>query len=87
MAGNAALSVRSPNRHFRSQVGTTPLRWLLQVRVNRAQRLLESTDQSVDRVAAETGFGSTATFRHHFTRLTGVLPGAYRGTFGRRRRE
>ncbi|WP_304453081.1 GlxA family transcriptional regulator [Nocardiopsis sp. YSL2] len=86
IADRAALSVRSLNRHFRSQVGTTPMRWLLQARVRRAQQLLESTDQPIDRVAAETGFGSTVTFRHHFTRLTGVPPGAYRGTFARRAR-
>ncbi|MGW5877276.1 GlxA family transcriptional regulator [Nocardiopsis terrae] len=81
IADHAALSVRSLNRHFRSQVGTTPMRWLLQARVNRAQQLLESTDQPIDRVASETGFGSTTTFRHHFTRLTGVPPSTYRGTF------
>ncbi|WP_159942824.1 MULTISPECIES: GlxA family transcriptional regulator [unclassified Nocardiopsis] len=83
IADRAALSVRSLNRHFRSQVGTTPMRWLLRARVNRARQLLESTDQPIDRVAAEAGFGSTATFRHHFTRLTGVPPGAYRDTFAR----
>jgi AraC-like DNA-binding protein len=50
IARRAATSVRSLNRHFKEQTGTTPLRWLLKARVRRAQVLLETTAHSVERM-------------------------------------
>ncbi|GLF96040.1 GlxA family transcriptional regulator [Streptomyces yaizuensis] len=81
IAHHAAMSIRSLNRHFRAQTGTTPLQWLLRARVHRAQQLLETTAIPVERIAGETGFGSPSTFRQHFTRHTGVSPQAYRAAF------
>ncbi|MER6911108.1 helix-turn-helix domain-containing protein [Streptomyces sp. NPDC000594] len=81
IARHAAMSIRSLNRHFRAQTGTTPLQWLLRTRVLRAQQLLETTGIPVERVATETGFGAPSTFRQHFTRHTGVSPQAYRAAF------
>lgn len=63
-------------------VGATPWDWLLRAMVRGAQELLERTDWPVDRVATACGFQSTATFRHHFGRVTAVTPGRYRRTFG-----
>ncbi|WP_329012694.1 GlxA family transcriptional regulator [Streptomyces sp. NBC_00690] len=81
IARHAAMSIRSLNRHFKAQTGTTPLQWLLRARVNRAQQLLETTAMPIDRIAADTGFGAASTFRQHFTRHTGVPPQAYRSAF------
>jgi transcriptional regulator GlxA family with amidase domain len=81
IARRAALSVRSLNRHFREQTGTTPLQYLLRARVQRAQQLLETSSFSVERVASETGFGSVTAFRAHFQRLVGTSPQAYRRAF------
>ncbi|MEV0298314.1 helix-turn-helix domain-containing protein [Nocardia sp. NPDC050710] len=81
IARHTQTSIRSLNRHFRAQIGTTPLQWLLRARTNRAQQLLETTTLSIDRIAEETGFGASNTLRYHFTRLTGVSPQAYRTTF------
>ena len=81
IAAHAGTSVRSLNRHFRSQVGTTPLQWLLKLRVNRAQHLLETTDMAIAMVAREAGLGAAPTLRHHFGRITGVSPQAYRAAF------
>ncbi|MFH7595564.1 helix-turn-helix domain-containing protein [Streptomyces racemochromogenes] len=82
IARQAAMSVRSLNRHFRAQTGTTPLQWLLRARVRRARELLETTAIPVERIAAETGFGSSAAFRRHFSRHAGVSPQTYRSAFG-----
>ncbi|MGW0791718.1 GlxA family transcriptional regulator [Streptomyces sp. NPDC002911] len=81
IAGHAAMSVRSLNRQFRQQVGTTPQRLLLQMRADRARQLLETTDLPVDRIASEAGFGSHSSLRHHFVRLVGTPPQAYRSAF------
>lgn len=81
IAAHGAISVRSLNRRFRAEIGTTPLQWLLRARVHRAQQLLETTDLSIDRIAEETGFGAATTLRYHFARLTRTSPQAYRNSF------
>lgn len=81
LARHAAMSPRTLTRHFHAVTGTSPLQWLLVQRVNRAQELLERTDQGIDQVAAGCGLGSGATLRRHFNRVLGVPPEAYRRTF------
>ncbi|WP_409060260.1 GlxA family transcriptional regulator [Streptomyces sp. SYP-A7185] len=81
IAAHAGLGVRSLTRRFRAETGLTPLQYLLRTRVQRAQRLLERTDEPVERVAARTGLGTPANLRHHFQRLTGTSPSTYRAAF------
>jgi transcriptional regulator GlxA family with amidase domain len=81
IARRAAMSIRSLGRHFKAQTGTTPLKWLLQARVRRAQVLLETTKLPVEKIAASTGFGSVASLRAHFHRVAGTSPVAFRREF------
>ena len=81
IARNASMSVRSLNRHFRDQLGTTPLQLLLQMRIDRARRLLETTRLPMDRVAEQSGFASHASLRYHFVRCVGVPPHKYRSSY------
>jgi transcriptional regulator GlxA family with amidase domain len=75
------MSVRTLNRRFREQTGTTPHKWLLRARTRRAQHLLETTAQSIEQIAGRVGFGSAATFRDRFRRVVGTSPQAYRRAF------
>ncbi|PPS86301.1 GlxA family transcriptional regulator [Streptomyces sp. MH60] len=84
IAAHAGMSTRTLIRRFREQTGSTPLQWLHRARVRQAQHLLETTEHSVERIAAQVGFGSPTAFRDRFKRTTGVSPHAYRRTFGRR---
>ncbi len=81
LARQANMSSRNLGRHFRAITGTTPLQWLSNQRIRRAQELLESTDHSVDAVARAAGLGTATTLRRHFSRTVGVAPDAYRRTF------
>ncbi len=81
LARRAAMSARTFARRFRAETGTTPHAWITSRRVLRAEELLETTDHSVDRIAAEVGFGNAATLRHHFTRARAVSPQQYRRSF------
>lgn len=81
IAAEAGLSTRTLIRRFRDQTGTTPLQWLHRARIRRAQHLLETTQHSVERIAAQVGFGSATAFRDRFKRTTGTSPNAYRRTF------
>ncbi|NDU74807.1 helix-turn-helix domain-containing protein [Actinomadura sp. DSM 109109] len=83
LARRAAMSTRNLGRQFRAVTGTTPLQWLLTQRIRRAQELLETTDDSVEAIAAATGMGTGTTLRRHFNRTVGVPPDTYRRTFRR----
>jgi transcriptional regulator GlxA family with amidase domain len=83
IARRAAMSPRTLSRRFRDQVGGTPAAWIVQARVRRAQQLLETTNFSIERVAAEAGFGSATVLRAHFGNIVGTSPLAYRRAFSR----
>ncbi|MEQ1570618.1 MAG: helix-turn-helix domain-containing protein [Myxococcota bacterium] len=85
IARQAHVSVRTLNRRFREQVGTTPLQWLIRARVRRGQALLERTELSVEQVADAVGFGSALSFRQHFRRVVGRSPQGWRRAFRSRR--
>ncbi|MCW2878335.1 MAG: transcriptional regulator, AraC family [Sphaerisporangium sp.] len=81
IADQAGTSTRTLIRRFREQTGTTPLQWLHRARVRQAQHLLETTAHSVERIAAQVGFGSPTAFRDRFKRVAGVSPHTYRRSF------
>jgi AraC family transcriptional regulator, transcriptional activator FtrA len=81
LAAKAHLSTRTLSRRFEVETGRGALRWLTERRVERARALLEDTAMTVTEVAFATGFGSLASFRRHFSRVTGTSPRAYRQTF------
>lgn len=80
LARAAHVSPRTLARRFEAALGTSPMQWLLAQRIRRAQHLLDTTCEPVERIARMTGFGSTSNFRLQFTRATGESPQAYRRT-------
>jgi transcriptional regulator GlxA family with amidase domain len=81
LARHAGYSPRSFARHFRAETGTTPIQWLIGLRVAEAQRLLERTDLPIEAVATRAGFGTAVALRTHFARVIGTPPSAYRRAF------
>ncbi|WP_149562571.1 helix-turn-helix domain-containing protein [Streptomyces cacaoi] len=87
LAARAYMSRRTFDRRFRSLTGSAPLQWLITQRVLQAQRLLETSDYSVDEVAGRCGFRSPVALRGHFRRQLGASPAAYRAAYRARRPE
>lgn len=81
LAARSAMSRRTFARRFAAATGTTPYRWLLGQRLRLAQRLLETTDLTVDAVAQAGGFIDAGNLRRHFARSLHTTPAAYRTTF------
>ena len=69
------------NRSFRSTVGTSPMQYILDVRIRNAQTLLETTDYSVGNIAALVGYENPMYFSRLFRKAKGLSPSKYRKTF------
>jgi len=81
LADHALMSRRTFTRQFRQLMGITVVEWLQTERLALTQRLLESSDHSVDAISALVGFGSPESLRLHFRRAFGVSPMAWRKVF------
>ena len=81
LARRSLMSPRTFARRFKAETGATPHSWVTNQRVLLAEQLLETTDRSVEWIADEVGFGNAATLRHHFTKVRGLSPQAYRRRF------
>jgi transcriptional regulator GlxA family with amidase domain len=78
MAARVNMSVRNFSRLFRKGLGRTPARFVEQLRVEAARRMLEATDARLDHIAGECGLGSGNSMLRSFVRLLGVPPSEYR---------
>lgn len=64
---------------FKSKTGTTINRYLMELRMEEARRLLRNTELSVSQVAVRSGYRDVDYFTRCFKKHTGVLPSAFRG--------
>jgi transcriptional regulator GlxA family with amidase domain len=83
MVRRSGLADRSFKRRFKAATGFTPMDYVQTLRVEEAKQALESTDDSVEKIAQQTGYEDPTAFRRLFKRLTGVTPGRYRKRFQR----
>jgi transcriptional regulator GlxA family with amidase domain len=74
LANRVSMSVRNFNRVFTADVGTTPAKYVLHLRVEAARRLLEASSHDLRRVARTVGFGSVDGMRRAFVRVLGRSP-------------
>jgi transcriptional regulator GlxA family with amidase domain len=74
LANRVSMSVRNFGRVFTADVGTTPARYVLHLRVEAARRLLESSALDMRHVAKAAGFGSAEGMRRAFVRVLGKTP-------------
>jgi transcriptional regulator GlxA family with amidase domain len=87
VARRVKVSRRTFYRRLQQAAGTTPLQWLLNQRLVRAQSLLESTDLPVEKIAKLSGLGTANNLRHHFLKQIGISPSDYRSAFPRQPQE
>ena len=78
IAASAALSPGACCRLFKRHMGCSPFTYVQNLRLQRAARLLETTDEPITQVAARCGYGSPSYFTKSFREKTGLSPSAYR---------
>ena len=67
-------------RFFKQHMGITFLRYLNEVRISHAGRLLTSTDMSISEVMTESGFTNQTIFNRLFKEIYGMTPRQARNT-------
>jgi len=80
----AACGVSLPylSRAFRKSTGTSPYRWLMQERINRAKGFLSIPGNTLVGVALTCGFANQSHFTRCFSQVVGISPGRWRRLHG-----
>jgi transcriptional regulator GlxA family with amidase domain len=76
MARATGTSPRTLARKLEQALGTTPLRFAQRLRMAHALHLLETTQRSVEAIAAAVGYADAAAFRRVYRREIGESPRA-----------
>lgn len=67
-------------RCFKKSQHTTPTAYLMQVRLSQAQRLLTSSELSIEHIAAAVGYPNVSYFSRLFKQRIGTSPSTYRNS-------
>lgn len=78
VAAELGISARQLERLFDRHLGTSPKRYAMELRLNRARNLIVQTEQSLSEIAMASGFTSTSHFSRVFRARYGISPGAQR---------
>jgi AraC-like DNA-binding protein len=78
LASRANLNTDYFSRIFHRYTGQSPLNYILQKRIERAQYLIITSNKQQNEIAEMTGFDNAQYFSRVFKKLTGLTPGAYK---------
>ncbi len=78
LARESCYSKPQLNRIFKAITGITPHHFLASLRIERAKKLILTTDYSITSIAYEVGYESFPSFSRTFRALVAVSPGAFR---------
>jgi AraC family transcriptional regulator, arabinose operon regulatory protein len=78
LAREVKLSASHYSRLFLSKTGHSPIDYFIQLKVQRACRLLDNSDWNIAEVARETGFDDPFYFSRQFRKVMNMSPREYR---------
>ncbi|PUZ20895.1 transcriptional regulator, AraC family with amidase-like domain [Chitinophaga costaii] len=81
IAAHFNMSVRNLTRVLQKQTGMPPAKFIEKLRVEKARKLLENTDLSLERIAEQSGLGNLISMRRVFLRHLMTTPSDYRRAF------
>lgn len=65
-------------RLFKQSIGITPYKYLTQIRIEKAKKLLKQKDLPIADITLQCGFTNQSSFTRLFRQTTGTTPGKYR---------
>ena len=65
-------------RNFKKYTGSTPMQFIVGIRINNAQMLLETTTYSINEISKIVGYDNQLYFSRLFHKLKGYSPREYR---------
>ncbi len=83
MVYRAALHPRTFARRFRAATGRSAIEYVVELRVEEAKQILETSDMPVEDVAWQVGYQDPAAFRRMFRKVSGTSPADYRKRYSR----
>jgi transcriptional regulator GlxA family with amidase domain len=78
LAQGTGMSVRNFDRRFRAAVSEAPSSYLQKLRIEKAKRLLETTNDTIAEIMLKVGYEDERSFRRLFHALTELSPKVYR---------
>ncbi len=78
LAVEARMSSEHLRRICRRELGRTPMEHVTYMRIQRAQELLQATDDKLDAIAPQVGYHTSDVFIRAFVRCVGMTPSQYR---------
>ncbi|WP_039056525.1 helix-turn-helix domain-containing protein [Enterobacter sp. Bisph1] len=81
LAEQVAMSPRNFTRVFTRETGIPPARYVAEARLAAARSRLEQSSETLEQIAAASGFGSSINLRRIFERQLHLTPGEYRQRF------
>ena len=76
-AEHFGVSVGYLSRTFKEITGMLFIKYLTEVRIQKAIHLMNTTNKSLNDIAKEVGYDSNKNFRMNFKKITGLLPNQY----------
>ena len=83
LAREAGMSEFHFSRAFKRTTGFKPSQYFINLRMERARRLLRETNRSVIEIGLNVGYTSPSHFTRTFHREVGISPSRYRRSYGR----
>lgn len=77
-AQSKGMSVSWFIRNFKKYTGTTPMQYIVSIRIANAQSLLETTEYSINEIARIVGYDNPLYFSRLFHKQKGFSPSQYR---------
>ena len=83
IADHFFISEAHMRRTFAGTYHISPIKYINNLRIEQAKKLMETTDMSITEISEAVGFGTLRTFNRAFTKQRGMSPSEYKKQNGR----
>lgn len=77
-AANCGMSITHFSRIFKSITGEPPLKYITEIKIEKAKEMLIFTDESIGSIESKVGYSEQNYFTRLFKKFTGSTPGKFR---------